>query len=108
MNKLISKSLHYNHIFYTFLSFYSQHAGLFGENGANLSHLVAVIAQVFHLEITKKESELHNRLKSCIASLQVIYDMLISAYTCASSIIYNDLYILLSLSLLSHTGQILT
>jgi len=50
--------------------FESQHPGLFGENAANLSHLVAVIAQVFNLEITKKDSELHNRLKACIASLQ--------------------------------------
>jgi len=59
------------------------HAGLFGENGCNLPHLVTVIAQAFCLELFSKDSdclelfskdsEVYNKLKTCIASLQVSF-----------------------------------
>ena len=36
-----------------------------------MPHLVAVIAQVFNLEVNPRDSEVHSRLKRCITTIQV-------------------------------------
>ena len=65
--------------------YFSQHPGLLGENGSNLPNLVAIIAEVFHLETLGAESPTYLRLKGFISSLHQVRKYSLSPYLLTAS-----------------------